>query len=151
MLPKLNKFLRLDIASQRLILRAWWWLGIYRLALKSRPLSSLLTDLRESGTELQLAGFSAAQLEQARKTGLAISRAATATPWRSSCLVQSLVARRMLQQKGIPGTLYFGVRKTAENEPHNLKAHAWLTCGGEVVSGSSGYQQYQVLAHQQWV
>ena len=150
MLPKLNKFLRLDISSQRLILRAWWWLGIYRLALKCRPLSSLLTDLRESETVLQLAGFSAAQLEQARKTGLAISRAATATPWRSNCLVQVLVARRMLQQQGIGGALYVGVFKTPGQEQNGLKAHAWLACGSEVISGDSGHQDYRVLARQQW-
>lgn len=146
----LRKFLALDAASQSQIIQAWWWLGIYRFALRNRPLNSLLTDLRVSDVSLQQASFSAAQLEIARKTGLAISRAATCTPWLSNCLVQVLVARRMLQQQGIGGSLYVGVLKSSEQEQNALKAHAWLACGSEVISGYAGHQDYRVLARQQW-
>lgn len=147
---KLRKFLQLDRASQALIIQAWLWLGVYRFSLRNRPLMSLLGNLNIPAPEASDSEWPAARLEQARNIGLAVSRAAGHTPWLSSCLVQSLVARRLLQKQGIPGTLFLGVQKAEGQAPGPMAAHSWLSCGPEVISSNSSHHQYRVIAQQQW-
>ncbi len=45
------------------------------------------------------------------------------------CLRRSLALQRMLNRRGIPTTLRFGVRQEATE----LKAHAWLECDGRPI------------------
>jgi hypothetical protein len=51
------------------------------------------------------------------------------------CLVQALVAHRLLREIGQPTVLRIGVSR---GEGHALRAHAWLEDGGHVVIGSWG-------------
>lgn len=48
------------------------------------------------------------------------------------CLVQALVARRLLARRGIPATLRIGV---ARSDSGALLAHAWLEHEGEIIIG----------------
>jgi len=150
-LEPVSKFFRLHSFEQVLILRAWFWLGLYRVDLAMRPLKSQFQDLQLAHVAVAHPTPTSAQLEQARMTGLAISRAASMTPWRSSCLLQVLVGRRLLRRQGIPGTLFLGVQTAGLQQQTGLYAHAWLKCGSEVINGNSGHLDYRVLVQQQWV
>lgn len=63
------------------------------------------------------------------------------TPWESKCLVQALTAKKLLNGKGLPCTLYMGVGKDEEGQ---MIAHAWLRCGNVFVTGGNGGVRYAV-------
>ena len=56
-------------------------------------------------------------------------------PWRSTCLVQALAARRWLARRGVASELVLGARKPGGAE---LDAHAWLKAGERIVVGGDG-------------
>ena len=57
------------------------------------------------------------------------------TPWESKCLVRALTAKKMLNRRGCPCTLYMGVKQTGDGK---MDAHAWLRCGDMYVTGGKG-------------
>lgn len=59
--------------------------------------------------------------------------------WDGSCLSKSLAVKVMLAWRGIPSTLYIGVRKSSES-PNGFQAHAWVRAGVIEVTprGASG-------------
>ena len=73
----------------------------------------------------------------------AINRFSKVSPFESRCLVKALAARRMLNRRNYQSTMYLGL---ARNSDRSLKAHAWLICQNEFVTGSSEYQQFTVIA-----
>ena len=73
-----------------------------------------------------------------------IAAVASQLPWTSTCLMDALAAKWMLNRRGIPNTLYFGVR-TAESAGQDLFAHAWLCVGTQFVAGEVGAEQYTVI------
>lgn len=62
----------------------------------------------------------------------AIGRAARVVPWRSDCLVQAEAGRRWIAMLGGAAEIRLGARKGPDGQ---LDAHAWLLCGGRVVTG----------------
>ena len=48
----------------------------------------------------------------------------------------------MLRRLGIANTLYLGVGK---EEGKGLVAHAWLRCGGTILTGASGCERFTVV------
>jgi Transglutaminase-like superfamily len=64
------------------------------------------------------------------------------TPWESTCLVQAIAGKLMLQQRSISSTLYLGVAKEAEG----LAAHAWLRSGSSILTGRAGRQRFTVIS-----
>ncbi|WP_205689469.1 lasso peptide biosynthesis B2 protein [Aurantiacibacter odishensis] len=69
----------------------------------------------------------------------AVMRMARFVPWRSDCLVQALAAQKWLESYGIAANLVIGVDPL---RPQGFHAHAWLTYGEELVTGSNneGYE-----------
>jgi hypothetical protein len=55
-------------------------------------------------------------------------------PWRCQCLEQALAAGMLLRHRNIPHTLYLGARL----QQGRLEAHAWVRCGGRLVTGDHG-------------
>ena len=53
------------------------------------------------------------------------------------CLNRALTAKRMLNRRGLPCTLYMGVRPSPQ-KPSGMEAHAWLRCGDIAVTGGDG-------------
>jgi hypothetical protein len=62
----------------------------------------------------------------------AIGRAALLVPWRADCLVQAEAGRRWIAGLGVAAEIRLGARKGPDGR---LDAHAWLLCGGLVVTG----------------
>ena len=64
------------------------------------------------------------------------------TPWESKCMVMAIAAKRMLERRGIPCTLYFG---TGRDETGRLAAHAWLRSGPFVVTGGEMMHKFTAV------
>ena len=116
-------------------------LGAAWIALRLVPFRRLASGRGDSGTE------SAADTHTARRPvdgiSWAVQAAGRRTPWKTTCLVQALAARRMLRRRGRTSTIYFGLTK---DEAGELEAHAWLRCGTKVLTGSRGRRRYTVVS-----
>ena len=64
----------------------------------------------------------------------AITTVAARLPW-ATCLVQALAADAILRRRGLTSELRIGVRVRG-NSDAPFKAHAWVECGGTVVTGA---------------
>ncbi|MBS1780547.1 MAG: lasso peptide biosynthesis B2 protein [Bacteroidetes bacterium] len=83
------------------------------------------------------------QLQQAERIKDIVEEVCKGTPWKSECMAQAIICKRLLKKKGLQTTIYLGVAKD-DNNHQKLKAHAWLTLGQHVLTGAYGYKQYQV-------
>jgi hypothetical protein len=62
----------------------------------------------------------------------AVNRSSKYLLFKRKCLVEAMVAKQLLDKRGIASTIYFGV---AKNDKKKLIAHAWLRCGNQVITG----------------
>jgi hypothetical protein len=132
---KLRRFAALGIADKWLLLRAAGWLAIARIQLATTPFDHLVARLSSSGQE----GSTTSDPELLRRIGFAIAAAAANVPWRSDCFPQVLAARAILRRYNCSSTIHLGVERAGDDA---LLGHAWLTCGGEVVTGGTELDRY---------
>lgn len=119
-----RKFARLGQGQRRDLLRAAIELALARLALLTqKPEAWLAEGPGEAGP---------GEAARIARVAFAIPRAAARVPWRATCLVQALAAKRWLERLGVASRLKLGARKTGEQA---LDAHAWLEAGGRIVVG----------------
>jgi hypothetical protein len=136
------RFMALSGRERRLFVEAVLWLSLCQLA--------LLLPFRWLAPHLE------ARMKQAPDTNLpsrmhtlvsdisqAINRAAHHIPWEAKCLVQAIAGKFMLRCRKVESTLYLGVAKESKDQ---LKAHAWLRCGRQVVCGGRGMACYTVIS-----
>lgn len=128
-------------ADRRLLVEATLWLALARSALRTLPFRWIVRLFALSPGEGAPAVDTPSR-NAAVRIGWALSAAAARTPWQSACLAQALAGSGMLRMRRIPGTVAMGVAKSATG----LEAHAWLSCGGAVVTGADGHERYQVVA-----
>lgn len=152
----------LTLAERGLLIEAIVWLGLLRAAVTTLPYRRTAALLRltqaDPAGEVLPAGLAddggshgadaddAADVgggDPSTAIGWAIRAAAARTPWRSTCLVQSLAGSAMLRRHGLASVVYLGVAKDAGGE---FIAHSWLRCGEHVMTGAVGHQQYSVIA-----
>jgi len=132
---------RLSWADRLLLLEAWLLLGLARFLLVLLPFRWLVPWLN------QVCAYQPGKGD-AQRVGLALFYAAKVTPWRSMCFEQALAGRLMLQSRSLPSTLHLGVAKRAgvAQQSAALKAHAWLVCQGEIITGGPDVEQFGVVA-----
>lgn len=124
-----------------LLFKASFWSGISRILIlffKLKHFSFLLGKPHlESSDE---------PVKNTKKTlsdiGLAIQRASRFVPWRCKCYEQAVAVKIMLNNRNIQSTMYYGVFKDENNE---LKAHAWVRSGNEIVTGKKGIHKFKVV------
>jgi hypothetical protein len=111
------------------------WYRFYILSFSFKRLSKQLGDLNASPVQpngkprhetLQLAN--------------SIRRISCIVPWESKCLVQAVVAKIMLKNRGVGSTLYLGVRKADDGS--SLEAHAWLDVCDQTILGGEVADQF---------
>ncbi len=138
------KWRRRTGAERASLVEAFLLLGVARFTVLVLPFRWLAVSLgrhmSETGAQ---ADFS--DLRRARIVGQAVCSAARYTPWESVCLSQAVAAKWMLKRRHVAGTLYLGVAKD-ETNPERLAAHAWLRCGGTIITGREGYRRFTVVA-----
>ena len=148
MLQKIRKFSRLAGPQRRLFLEAYARLAWMRAAITLVPFKRLVRGLEmRPGADAPEIG--AQQLQAALAIGEAVRSAAGNTPWESACLAQALTAQRMLASRGIGGVFQLGAAMNGAAE-ERLRAHAWLVCGGRIISGAAGHKQYAVISTFRW-
>ena len=109
------------------------------------PGSKLYRYLGERGTESPVEEIEA--LEERRNIRYVAERVAGVArrvPWESKCLVQAMVAQRLLRGYDMKSTLYLGVGRD-EDENGKMIAHAWVRCGIYNVCGGTG-EKYAIVA-----
>lgn len=61
----------------------------------------------------------------------AIGAVAGRVPFRADCLLRVMAAERVLRRAGLATEFHLGVAKDGAD----LRAHTWLTCNGEIITG----------------
>jgi hypothetical protein len=123
---KLQRFVRLDTEDRLLLLRAVFWIGVARLWLAAFPFQRLASRLSAED------GLDDADPELVGAAGAHV-------PWRSDCFPRSIAAHQLLKSHGYASTIHLGVEKAGNGE---LLGHAWVTCGGIVVTGGEQLDRY---------
>ena len=138
----LSKFRDRSPAARRLLIEAGLWLAISRVAILVLPFrwTVRLFSLKQGRAAAEV---SPAMRDAARNIGLAVRSASTRTPWQSACLAQSLAGAAMLRRRRIPAVVAMGVARNGRAD--TFSAHAWLSCGGVILTGAGGYERYQVI------
>ena len=132
---RFRRFRGLEGRDKRMFLHATLWLGVARLMLFFLPFRKLATIL--SGKHGALKGDPEPELLQ--RIGSSVRAAAGSVPWRSDCFPQSIAAHMLLRHHGYKSTIHLGVERVGDDE---LSGHAWLTCGGAVVTGGEDLDRY---------
>jgi hypothetical protein len=135
---KWRRFMQLDGADKRLLLRATGWLLIARIMLVAMSFQRLSARLSATGNSTQIEPDPVLL----QRIGFAVSAAANNVPWRSDCFPQTIAARMLLKHHGYSSTIHLGVEKVGKDE---LAGHAWLTCGETVVTGGEDLHRYTEL------
>ena len=123
------------MSDRFLILEAAAWLGLARFYVVWFPFRWLGPWLRKPAT-------GPCRPDLARRIGRAVLTASRHVPWQAACLPQALAAKLMLALRGQGSALHLGARL---DEGGDLAAHAWLTCGGNIVTGGAGLPGYTPL------
>ena len=141
MLRKFMSFIRLPWPEKCLFTQAYCLTGMVRLAVLLLPfrwLSPLLGQHMLESPEQE----EEVTLEAARQVGWAVETVSRHTPWASKCLVQAIVGKILLRQRGISNTLYLGV---GQEDEKGLVAHAWLRSGGLILTGGQDRERFAIV------
>jgi hypothetical protein len=126
------RFASLDRSGRRLVLEAASLMALVWTGLRLLPLPTLRRILdRYAGPP---ATTRQADARSSAPVRWAIGAVAARLP-QATCLVQALAADAMLRRRGFATELRIGVRvRVSHGAP--LEAHAWVECGGAVVTGA---------------
>src|SRR5438105_1457097 len=133
MMRKAVKVLRLPLKNQALLLETLVLLALARAAVLLLPFRWVAKVLGKEAAQTSEQA-DPAQAWRIRRVGIMIYKAARHVPWTSQCLDQAIAAKIMLARRGIPTTVYFGVKTDPDGQ---LAAHAWLRSGTYYVTGGA--------------
>lgn len=139
---KTKKFFLLSWTLKIMVFEALIFTGLVRFAILFIPFNKLARKIGKYNDE---STYEASYLEKVTIGNIswAVNVARKRTPWESKCLVQALTAQLMLKKRKISSTVYLGV---AKNKEKKLKAHAWLRCGSEIITGNNEREGFTVVA-----
>ena len=120
-------------------IEAWILLHAMKLAILILPFKRIAGRIGTVHAETSLEPLVSDGIQHVE---LAIRRASRYTLHQSKCYDQALTGKLMLQLRGLPSTLYFGLAKDTTNL---LKAHAWVRCGNRIITGRAGVEGYTVI------
>ena len=133
--------LGLPWARKKLLVEALVLLALARLAVLTLPFRWVAKVLGRPGAQTP------DQVDPVHAAGIRAVRAALRkvpkhVPWTSKCLDQAVAGKIMLARRGIPATVYFGVKT---DDKGAIDAHAWLRSGSVYVSGGQTRDRYVVI------
>ncbi|MDR1171095.1 MAG: lasso peptide biosynthesis B2 protein [Bacteroidales bacterium] len=135
------KFPKLSSTERRLFIEAACETLLVRIVTTFRNTRKYASWFGQSQVETEPVVFDARRKEQVLQIKTAIARCRHLV-WGRKCLVESIAAKRMLNRRQIPATLYMGV---AKNEKGKLIAHAWIRSGDIWVSGGRNRHKFTVV------
>ncbi len=136
-----RRYRALPPAKRRLLNEALAHLFMGQVILVCVPFRRMATWLGAIGIE-STTQIPDGQLRMVEDISWAVQAMAGRVPWDSQCLAQAVAGYRMLMKRGIPSTLYFGVKKDPQAA---FSAHAWLRCGSCIVTGAVGHSNYRII------
>jgi hypothetical protein len=138
---QLRKFFHLSAADRRLLIKSAFWLVAIRAGLRLLPFQRLRRLLaRGRSAEVTAA---ATDRDEVKRVVWAIEATSRYVP-SATCLTQGLAALILLNRSGQCAHIRIGV---ARGEGGQIKAHAWVESGGEVVLGQNGnLSRFRVLS-----
>ena len=147
-LPGQSKLRSRSSGERLLLIEAVIWLGVMRVFVQCVPFRWIVRwfHLAQGSSAVMP---TASDGTRAARIGWAIQVGAAHTPWLSTCLAQTLSGMAMLRRRGIAGTLYLGVARSAAAS-HTIAAHSWLCCGDTVLIGASGDTHFTPVASFSW-
>lgn len=123
----------------------WLLLGLARLAILRLSHKRLATAYGDDcGADAWLALATPRQRHRAYRIRQVVALAVRYSPWVANCYPQALVARLLLGVYGIPYTLFFGVRRSADAQ-RDIDAHAWVMTGSLPVTGGASFGEFTVV------
>lgn len=131
---------RMGGLRRRLMIEAFFWLAVARVALLILPFRRVAVHLGDALAPAEGAKRMAGIVPPpdaeviAREVGWAVRRMAGYVPFRSVCLQQALAGKAMLRRRDIAAALHLGV-VTGATSGTKMKAHAWLDAAGVKVTG----------------
>ena len=129
---KLRKFFHLPFRQKMMFSEALFWAAFYRFQVLYMPFAKLSLKIGTMGYETP---DDADYRVAVRTVRTVVESVCRHTPWESKCLVRALTAKKMLNRRGYPCTLYMGVQTGTDGK---MEAHAWLRCGNLFVTGGKG-------------
>lgn len=136
---KLQRFSRLPVRDRVLTYEAAIFLAIARTWLLIVPFRKIAETLGTSHAATTPRGDPALTSEHDDEVALRISeavkRAAKNIPVHAVCIQQAIAAKMMLQRRGIPCVMHFGVARGLPDSGDALRAHAWLQTANVEVTG----------------
>src|SRR3989304_874334 len=103
-MKSLKKYFRISWADRWLLIEAAISLSLVRLATRLVPFKRLAPRLGKPSAAPEV-NLDLVSETRANRVGWAINAVAKRTPWKSTCLVKSIAAKRILQRSRIPSTL----------------------------------------------
>lgn len=140
----LNKWRSRPGPDRWLLLEAVFWLILLRVAIELLPFRRIARFLG-LGQAAHGTAVERKRTDEAERIAWAVNTAATRLSWTNTCLVQALTGAALMSRHAIPGTLYLGVTKDA-NAPEGISAHAWLSCGDEILTEAAGHERFTIIA-----
>jgi len=142
MIKKIKIFFKLNWKSKLFFVKVYMLCGYYRFVMLFVPFNKIAKKMGVLGLETkeEVNIIYGKYILNVRKY---VMWASTNTPWQSLCMVQALTAQKLLNEKKISSTIYFGLGKDNDDKPI---AHAWLKHGGKIVVGEKGMNRFSVVA-----
>ncbi len=140
MIRKAKILVNLDYETVCFLIESFYYLGLARLKLITRPFSKIAPSLGVYMSESN-EDISVEQLIKLKRIRHVIRIASKYTFWESKCLVRAMAAMMMLNKRGIESTLYLG---TCKDEAGKMIAHAWLRSGTNYVTGYEEMHRFTV-------
>lgn len=85
----------------------------------------------------------APELDRSHRAAQAVDAWARRLPWKTVCFQKGLALHWMLRRNGIHSRLHYGVNSHAS---HGLRAHVWVSVGGEIIMGRDVAHEFVCLA-----
>ena len=128
---------------RNLTIKALFLSGVARFRIYFYPGKALYKYLGNLGEETSQDAMENDAIRDVYFVSDKVARVAKRVPWESQCLVQAMVAQRLLRGYGLNSTLYLGVGRAAD-EGNKMVAHAWVRCGPYYVCGGNGHTYARV-------
>jgi hypothetical protein len=123
-----------------LILRLYYFLHRAKWKIEQKRLQQVMDWIK--APEIEGRQVHETSLTQANKIAHFTRHLAKFTIHNSKCYDQALAAKKELNRQRIPSTLLMGVNTSPIDE---LKAHAWVRCGEQVILGGELVPEYIAL------
>lgn len=143
---KFNTMIRLSWLQKAWLPPLYILSGFIRLAILTLPFRWIAPFMGYNHGNARMSVMtSPEQGKRARQLGTTIKIISRYTPWETKCLVQALLAKKVLEVYKIPHAIFFGLSKS-EIESETLKAHAWVNAGRCFVTGGNNHKNFTVVS-----